>query len=65
MLIKEIETALLVLSNGRGGKLIGETLHLKAGNNRVSVPLGGLPAGLYLLRVQRGTRQVVQKVVVR
>lgn len=61
----EAETAQLVLSNGRGGKLIGETLHLHAGDNRVSVPLGGLPAGLYLLRVQRGTRHMVQKIVVR
>ncbi|MBD0257924.1 MAG: RICIN domain-containing protein, partial [Cytophagales bacterium] len=61
----EAETAQLVLSNGRGGTPIGETLHLHAGDNRVSVPLGGLPAGLYLLRVQRGTHHVVQKVMVR
>ncbi len=61
----EAETAQLVLSNGRGGTLIGETLHLQPGDNRVNVPLGGLPAGLYLLRVQRGTHHVVQKVVVR
>ncbi|HEX8531587.1 MAG TPA: T9SS type A sorting domain-containing protein, partial [Cytophagales bacterium] len=59
------ETAQLVLSNGRGGTLMGETLHLHPGDNRVSVPLGGLPAGLYLLRVQQGTRHVVQKVVIR
>jgi endo-1,4-beta-D-glucanase Y/chitodextrinase len=58
------ETAQLVLGDGRGGRQVTQSLRLHAGENAVTVPLHGLPAGLYLLRVQRGTRQAVQKVVV-